>query len=53
MATLSFYLVLLLAGGQDIIAQKLHVSIIPVTNTFRVLVLILPPVAAPSAAVSY
>src|SRR5204862_7723679 len=28
------------------ISQKLHVSIIPVTNTFRVLVLALPPLAA-------
>ena len=45
-ATLSFYGVLLLAGGQDIFAQKLHVSIIPVTNTFRALLLVVPVLAA-------
>jgi ubiquinol-cytochrome c reductase cytochrome b subunit len=44
-ATLAFYIVLLLAGGQDIVAQKLNVDIVPVLNTFRVLVLALPPLA--------
>jgi len=45
-ATITFYAVLLAAGGQDIVAQKLGVSIVPVTRTFRVLVLALPGVAA-------
>jgi len=44
-STLTFYIVLLLAGGQDIVAQKLGVDIVPVLDTFRVLVLVLPPVA--------
>jgi ubiquinol-cytochrome c reductase cytochrome b subunit len=44
-ATLTFYIVLLLAGGQDILAQKLGVDIVPVLDTFRALVLVLPPVA--------
>ena len=44
-ATLAFYIVLLLAGGQDIVAQKLGVDIVPVLDTFRALVLVLPPVA--------
>ena len=39
---LTFYIVLFFAGSQDIIAQKLHVSIPPVTFTFRVLVFVLP-----------
>jgi ubiquinol-cytochrome c reductase cytochrome b subunit len=45
-ATLTFYVVLLLAGGQDIIAQKLGLDIVPVTETFRVLVFALPPAVA-------
>jgi ubiquinol-cytochrome c reductase cytochrome b subunit len=44
-ATLTFYAVLLAAGAQDLVAQGLHVSIIPVTVTFRVLVLVLPVLA--------
>src|SRR3954452_4974534 len=43
---LTFYVVLFVAGSQDIIAQKLHVSIPPVTLTFRVLVFVLPVLAA-------
>ena len=39
---LTFYVVLTVAGGQDILAQKLGVSIPPVTWTLRVLVLTLP-----------
>ena len=39
---LTFYIVLTIAGAQDIIAQKLGVSIPPVTWTLRVLVLVLP-----------
>ena len=42
---LTFYIVLFFAGSQDIIAQKLRVSIPPVTNTFRVLVFVLPVIA--------
>jgi ubiquinol-cytochrome c reductase cytochrome b subunit len=39
---LTFYAVLLLAGGQDIWAQKLDVSLSAVLWTFRVLVFVLP-----------
>ena len=39
---LTFYVVLTVAGAQDIIAQKLGVSIPPVTWTLRVLVVVLP-----------
>jgi ubiquinol-cytochrome c reductase cytochrome b subunit len=39
---LTFYAVLLLAGGQDIWAQKLEVSLSSVLWTFRVLVFVLP-----------
>jgi hypothetical protein len=41
---LSFYAVLLLAGGQDIWAQQLDVSLSAVLWTFRVLVFVLPVV---------
>jgi ubiquinol-cytochrome c reductase cytochrome b subunit len=43
---LTFYIVLFFAGSQDVIAQKLHVSIPPVTFTFRVLLFMLPVVTA-------
>jgi len=43
---LTFYVVLTVAGAQDIIAQKLGVSIPPVTWTLRVLLLALPLAAA-------
>ena len=43
---LTFYVVLLVAGGQDVIAQKLGVSIEPVTWTLRGLVIGLPLVLA-------
>ncbi len=39
---LSFYLVLTLAGGQDIIAQKMNLSISRVVWTLRVLLVVLP-----------
>jgi ubiquinol-cytochrome c reductase cytochrome b subunit len=39
---LSFYVVLLLAGAQDIFAQNLHLSITVVLNTFRIAVLAVP-----------
>jgi ubiquinol-cytochrome c reductase cytochrome b subunit len=41
-ATLSFYVVLMLAGAQDIVAQKLSVNITIVTHTLQVLVFALP-----------
>jgi len=41
-AVLTFYAVLVLGGAQDIFAQKLRVSIVPVTNTLRVLLVVLP-----------
>jgi ubiquinol-cytochrome c reductase cytochrome b subunit len=41
-AVFTFYVVLFLAGGQDIYAQKLGVSIEPVTWTLRVAVVVLP-----------
>jgi hypothetical protein len=41
---LTFYAVLLLAGGQDIWAQQLDVSLSAVLWTFRVLVFVLPVV---------
>jgi ubiquinol-cytochrome c reductase cytochrome b subunit len=43
---LAFYLVLFVAGSQDILAQHLGVGIPAVTFTFRALTIALPPVAA-------
>ncbi len=43
---LTFYVVLLVAGAQDLIAQELEVSIIVVTRTLQVLVFLLPLAAA-------
>jgi ubiquinol-cytochrome c reductase cytochrome b subunit len=45
-ATLSFYLVLLVAGSQDIGAQKLGLPQPFVTNALRILLLGLPPLVA-------
>jgi ubiquinol-cytochrome c reductase cytochrome b subunit len=45
-ATLSFYVVLLVAGSQDIGAQKLGLPQGLVTNVLRVLLLALPPFVA-------
>jgi ubiquinol-cytochrome c reductase cytochrome b subunit len=45
-AALTFYGCLLLAGGNDIIALKLHLSIEAITTTLRVAVLAAPPVVA-------
>ncbi len=39
---LTFFVVLTAAGGQDIIAAKLQLDIVPVTSTLRVLVFVLP-----------
>ena len=41
-AVLTFYSVLLLAGGQDIWAQKLDVGLSSVLWTFRILLVVLP-----------
>ena len=43
---LTFYIVLVVAGAQDIVAQKLGVGIPTVTNTLRVLLFALPAVTA-------
>ncbi len=43
---LTFFVVLTAAGGQDIIAAKLQVDIVPVTDTLRVLVFVLPLLVA-------
>jgi quinol---cytochrome-c reductase cytochrome b subunit len=45
-AVLTFYIVLFVGGSQDIIAQKLRVSIEAVTWALRVLLLVLPLVIA-------
>jgi ubiquinol-cytochrome c reductase cytochrome b subunit len=45
-AVLTFYIVLFIGGSQDVIAQKLGVSIEPVTMSLRVLVLALPALIA-------
>ena len=43
---LAFYVVLFVAGGQDLIAQGLNVSIVPVTWTLRIALLVVPLAAA-------
>jgi ubiquinol-cytochrome c reductase cytochrome b subunit len=45
-AVISFYGVLLLAGGQDVIADKLDLPVRGVHTTFRVLVFVLPVLLA-------
>src|SRR3954471_6317332 len=42
---ISFYLVLFLAGGNDLIATHFHLSINDITNTFQVLLFVIPPAA--------
>ncbi|MFL6099701.1 MAG: cytochrome bc complex cytochrome b subunit [Actinomycetales bacterium] len=42
---ISFYLVLFLAGGNDLIATHFRLSINDITNTFQVLLFVIPPVA--------
>ena len=44
-AMATFYTVLLVAGGQDVLAQQLSVGVEPVTWTLRILLLVLPPLA--------
>jgi ubiquinol-cytochrome c reductase cytochrome b subunit len=43
--SITFYLVLLLAGGNDIIASIFHLSINEITYTLRAALFILPPIA--------
>jgi ubiquinol-cytochrome c reductase cytochrome b subunit len=43
---LTFYVVLFVAGSQDVLASKLNVSIPPLTNTLRVLALALPAIVS-------
>jgi ubiquinol-cytochrome c reductase cytochrome b subunit len=40
---ITFYMLLLLAGGNDILATQFHLSINDITNTLRLLVIVLPP----------
>jgi len=42
---ITFYLLLLVSGGNDIIAAQLHLSINDITNTLRLLVFVAPPLA--------
>jgi ubiquinol-cytochrome c reductase cytochrome b subunit len=42
---LTFYFLLLISGGNDIIAAQLHLSINDITNSLRLLVFVLPPLA--------
>lgn len=42
---LTFYTLLWISGGNDIVATHLSLSINDITNTLRVLVIVLPPVA--------
>jgi len=42
---ITFYLLLLISGGNDIIASQLHLSINDITNVLRLLVFVLPPLA--------
>ena len=42
MAVLAFYVVLFVAGSQDLIAQALNVSIVPLTWTLRIALLAVP-----------
>jgi ubiquinol-cytochrome c reductase cytochrome b subunit len=45
-ATLSFYVVLLLAASNDLIARWLAVGVSTVTDVFRVLLFVVPPLVA-------
>jgi ubiquinol-cytochrome c reductase cytochrome b subunit len=40
---ITFYLLLLISGGNDVLAIKLHLSINDITRTLRLLVFVLPP----------
>ena len=43
--SITFYLILLLAGGNDIIGGIFHLSINTITYTLRTLLIVLPPIA--------
>jgi ubiquinol-cytochrome c reductase cytochrome b subunit len=43
--SLSFYLVLLFAGGNDILAKTFHISLYATTWFFRVCLIVVPPIA--------
>ncbi len=43
--SITFYVILLLAGGNDIIAGIFHLSINTITYTLRTLIIVLPPLA--------
>jgi ubiquinol-cytochrome c reductase cytochrome b subunit len=43
-ATLTFYVILFMAGGNDILASLFHISVNAVTWVFRVALFVLPPV---------
>ena len=43
-AALSFYVLLMIGGGNDIIASIFHVSINQITYTLRTLIIVLPPI---------
>ena len=45
-AVLAFYVILFVAGSQDLIAEGLNVSIVPVTWTLRIALLVVPLAAA-------
>ena len=42
---ITFYVVLFFAGGNDLIATHFHLSINDITNTFQVLLFVVPPIA--------
>jgi ubiquinol-cytochrome c reductase cytochrome b subunit len=46
MGVLTFYIVLFVAGSQDIVAQHLHAEITEVNRWFRVLLFVLPVLVA-------
>ncbi len=43
--SLTFYCVLLLAGGNDLIADKFDISLFATTRIFQVTLIVLPPIA--------
>jgi ubiquinol-cytochrome c reductase cytochrome b subunit len=43
--SVSFYLVLLLAGGNDILAKTFHISLYWTTWIFRICLIVVPPIA--------
>jgi len=43
MTTLTFYVVLQVAASNDLIANKLAISVATITRVFQVLIIVLPP----------